>query len=379
MRTDRAIGTVVSALDRVVPNRSAVVLRTTPDISDQGLLLLAALERRGVGPVSWLVDDPQGPLAHRLDCEVIPARSPRAVWAYLRARVVVHTHGVFGSRSTGRGKRLLNIWHGMPVKRLDEDSDVGRYQCDLTIATSPLHAGHLAATWGLPAERVRITGLPRNDLLVRPRPPLPAPLRERTGGRPLVVWLPTFRTTAVGNEYADGRELGTAFQFAGADPASVDAAMGRLGVHCLVKSHPLAPRPEVAELDNLTIWPNAEMEAADLTLYEVLAQADLLVTDHSSVWIDFLLTQRPMVFAISDREEYEASRGYYFDDLDALLPGPIVSDLPGLEAALGKAIEKPDRWAERRREALPEHHTHVDAGSADRVADLVVELLDAGR
>ncbi len=339
------------------------------------------LPSRGVvsDPVTWLVDDAGSRLVGRLNCTVLPARSLRATWAYLRAPLVIHTHGAFGSRSGGRRKTFLNIWHGMPVKRLETGSEVGRNQTDLTIATAPVHARHLAETWGIPIDRVRLTGLPRNDLLARPRPDMPVTLCELTGGRPLVVWLPTFRTTVVGNAYTDGQDLATAFQFADADPVSINELMARLGLHCLVKSHPLAPKPEVAQLSNLTIWSNAEMEAADLTLYEILAPADLLVTDHSSVWIDFLLTQRPMVFAISDRHEYETGRGYYFDDLDALLPGPIVADVTALEVAVGEALQHPGTWADQRRSALEEHHVHVDAGSADRVAELVVELLHDDR
>jgi CDP-glycerol glycerophosphotransferase (TagB/SpsB family) len=351
-------------------------VRTTPDISDQGRELVRALERRGGPPVSWLADDPTGPLAAGLPGTVLPSRSWSAVWAYWRARVVVHTHGVYGSGPGSRRKRFVNLWHGMPVKRLDAGSDVGRFQTDVAIATAPVHAEHLAQTWGIPVDRFALTGLPRNDLLVRPRTPLPPALAELLGDRPLVVWLPTFRQSVRGQVRADGTDLGTVTQFAEADPGAVDEAMARLGAHCLIKAHPLAERPATSHLPGVTVWSNHEMEAAGLTLYELLAHADVLITDHSSVWIDFLLTQRPIVFAISDREDYEASRGYYFSDLDALLPGPIAEDMAALEAELGKVLVGDDAWVERRRTARREHHVHTDAGSADRVAALVADLLD---
>lgn len=363
--------------DRVLPKNDSVVVRTGPDFDDQGRELVAALVRAGHTRITWLVSDrtdpgPAGPVA----ASVVPARSLAGLRAYWRARVVVHTHGVYGSRRTSRSKVFVNLWHGMPVKRLPSDSDVGRNQTDLTIATAPIHADNLATTWGLSADQVVVTGLPRNDVLVdRNGETGGTGLQELTGGRPLVVWLPTYRSIA-GDAEVDGIDTGNVSQFAGGTAEAVNELLARLDVHGVLKAHPLAPRPEVTHLSHLDVWDEDDLAASGLTLYELLAHADVLVSDHSSVWIDFLLTQRPMVFAVSDLEEYAGSRGFYFDPVTDLFPGPLVTDLAGLERELGAAVAAgpgDDAWAERRREALPLHHVHVDAASADRVARLVLD------
>lgn len=366
--------------DRVLPEGDHVVVRTGPDFDDQGRELVAALARAGHRQVTWLVSQrtdpgPAGPVAAR----VVPARSLAGLRAYWRARVVAHTHGVYGSRRTSSGKVFVNLWHGMPVKRLPPLSDVGRNQTDLTVATSAVHAANLAATWGLAPEQVAVTGLPRNDVLVsRAQDPLPEVLRRLTGGRPLVVWLPTYRRVA-GDDEVDGVDVGHASQFAGGSAEAVNAVLARLGAHAVLKPHPLAPRPDVARLSNLDVWSEDDLDASGLTLYQLLAHADVLISDHSSVWIDYLLTQRPVVFAVSDLEEYATSRGFYFDPVTDLFPGPLVTDLAELEGALGEALAGDDAWAERRREALELHHLHRDAASADRVAELVLDALRTGR
>jgi CDP-glycerol glycerophosphotransferase len=285
--------------------------------------------------------------------------------------VVVHTHGVFGSKPGGRGKRFVNVWHGMPVKLLEQSSIVGRNQTDVTIATSPLHAEHLAETWGLRSDQVAVTGLPRNDLLAGPPPLRPQWLAEVLGERKLVMWLPTFRTGVRRVARAEGVDTGTDTQFEGADAAAVDRLMAELGAHCIVKAHPMAPQPERQDLPNLTILGASHLEELGTTLYELLAHADVLVTDHSSVWIDFLLTGRPMVFTISDREQYAADRGYYFDDLDSLLPGPIVTSFDELAEPLADALAGAAGWKAAREDALALHHVHTDDRSAERVADLI--------
>lgn len=366
--------------DRLLPEGDHVVVRTGPDFDDQGRELVAALARAGHRQVTWLVSQrtdpgPAGPVAAR----VVPARSLAGLRAYWRARVVAHTHGVYGSRRTSSGKVFVNLWHGMPVKRLPPLSDVGRNQTDLTVATSAVHAANLAATWGLAPEQVAVTGLPRNDVLVsRAQDPLPEVLRRLTGGRPLVVWLPTYRRVA-GDDEVDGVDVGHASQFAGGSAEAVNAVLARLGAHAVLKPHPLAPRPDVARLSNLDVWSEDDLDASGLTLYQLLAHADVLISDHSSVWIDYLLTQRPVVFAVSDLEEYATSRGFYFDPVTDLFPGPLVTDLAELERALGEALAGDDAWAERRREALELHHLHRDAASADRVAELVLDALRTGR
>ena len=366
----------IEVVDRLVPKRRAVVVRTLPDYCDQGRETVRALVERGISVV-YLVDglDRPRPPMEELPCEVRGARTLGGLVAYWRAKVVVHTHGVFGSIPGGRGKRFVNIWHGMPVKLLEHSTAVGHRQTDLTVATARVHADHLAATWDLAPERIVLTGLPRNDLLAGQVPEPPDWLAVKLEGRKLVLWMPTFRA-GTGRDLArlsrsEGIDLGTETQFEGADLEAVDRLMGEVGALCIIKTHPLVPRRERVELPNTMVLGGPDLEVLGTTLYRLLAQADVLITDHSSVWIDFVLTGRPMVFTISDREQYGSDRGYYFDDLDALFPGPIVTRFADLAEPLRDALDGAPGWAGARAEALVTHHVHTDDGSAGRLADLI--------
>jgi CDP-glycerol glycerophosphotransferase len=376
---ERVLLALVTLGDRLSPKHDEVVVRTGPDFDDQGREMVAALLRAGIGPVTLLVVDatdpgPVGPVG----CPVVSIRSFAGVRAFWRARVVIHSHGVFGARPMSKRKVFVNIWHGMPIKRLEAGSEVGRNQTSFTVATAPVHADHLAATWDLPLDRVAMTGLPRNDALVREAgAPRPDALRAVAGDRPLVAWLPTFRTNvdASAGAAVDGVDTGTVSQFGGATPEVANALMARLGLHAIIKPHPLAPAPDRASFSNLEVWSDADLAQAGLTLYRLLAHADIVITDHSSVWIDYLLVQRPIVFAVSDLEEYAETRGFYFPSVPDLLPGPLVTDLASLEPALAAAARGGGPWEERRRSSLAFHHVHVDAQSADRVAALVGDAL----
>ena len=62
-----------------------------------------------------------------------------------------------------------------------------------------------------------------------------------------------------------------------------------------------------------------EEAAEDVT--GVLGIFDLLVTDYSSIYIDYLLTEKPLIFLPYDKEKYLKGRGMNFD-YDEVTPGP---------------------------------------------------------
>jgi CDP-glycerol glycerophosphotransferase (TagB/SpsB family) len=374
------LGTALGVLDRGLPWKRGIVLYTFPDFDDQGLAMCTALAARAE-PISWLCRSGDAAQLRALEpgladrVRVLPVRSPRGAWAYVRARTVIHTHGLYRQPARSNRKYFVNLWHGMPVKRLTAEPRLAERQTDALTVTSEVHAIHLADAWGLDAAAIHQTGLPRNDRMLR------AAQRERpeavaalAGRRPLVVWLPTYRQSVVGDIRRDGTEFGNPFQMPNATVSGVMELAEQLGVHVVVKLHPMAPSQDIGEYGALSMWDEDALAAHHLTLYELLGHADVLITDHSSVWVDFLMLDRPLIFSIADLETYAASRGHYFQPLADHLPGPLVTDLTELGNCLQETLTEPDaaeRWAGVRARLLAVHHRWVDDGSAARVASLV--------
>jgi CDP-glycerol glycerophosphotransferase (TagB/SpsB family) len=341
-----------------------------------------ALADAGLGPITWLCVDAPEPGPRATDSalpdttRVVRARSARGVWAYVRARAVVHTHGVYEAPRRSRRKVFVNVWHGMPVKRLDIRPLIAARQTDVFTATSEVHGEHVMQSWGLARSQIAVTGLPRNDRMLRASSsPRPRMLEGVTHGKPLVLWMPTYRQSVAGDIRLDGHEFGNDFEFPGADSQTISALARRCDAHVIAKLHPMSPVGRLGEYDGLSVWDEFSLRAHGLTLYELLGHADVLVTDHSSVWVDFLLLDRPIVFSIADLTEYSRTRGHYFQPLAQHLPGPLVTDIPGLEACLRESLAGSPEWSRRRRELRSVHHAHVDALSAARVASLVGERL----
>jgi CDP-glycerol glycerophosphotransferase len=104
---------------------------------------------------------------------------------------------------------------------------------------------------------------------------------------------------------------------------------------------------------------------------ELLLAADVLVTDYSSVAVDFANTGRPMLFYTYDLDAYQDEiRGFYLD-FPATVPGPLLRtgdeladalrDLDGVQAAYA------ERYAAFRTEFCGLDDGHAAARVVDRL------------
>jgi CDP-glycerol glycerophosphotransferase (TagB/SpsB family) len=185
------------------------------------------------------------------------------------------------------------------------------------------------------------------------------------------LWLPTYRGALPGGRGGDtvGSPNGLPF-----DQASLKALDEQLALHritLVLKPHPLASVHLLDHGHGLRVIRQPEIESSGISLYQMLAAADGLVTDASSVWIDYLLTQRPIIFAFPDLEEYRQRRGLNLEPYEDWAPGPIAHDYPSLVTFLRDFSLGSDPYVKRRSDRLRQLHLHDDASSADRLLDLL--------
>lgn len=371
----------LTAAALVLPVTDGVAIHAFPDVEDQTLALTAALRDGRYGPITILLNDrgTRGTaIAQRPELEgvrFVPYRSVQGVIVYARSRVRFTTHGSMAGAPTNRQALTVNVWHGMPVKTIGRDAGGGGVPADLAVATSDVFRPILSAAWDMPEERVHSIGIPRNDRLLRSAQSStgPAGLGLPDGQR-LVMLLPTWRATNEAD--IDATAFGTGSDGSAGSLAALDAAIEGLGLHCVVKPHPLAGEPEPYVGRNVRVITDRDIANAGVSLYELLGRADILVTDYSSVWIDYLLLDRPIVFHMPDETEYRSARGVYFDDLHNWVPGPVVSDLPSLVNELTSLARGEDEYAAARVERRAQLHAHIDARSTERLLAQVDGLLD---
>jgi CDP-glycerol glycerophosphotransferase (TagB/SpsB family) len=88
--------------------------------------------------------------------------------------------------------------------------------------------------------------------------------------------------------------------------------------------------------------------ASEVDSLELLLISDVLITDYSGAYVDYLLLDRPILHFVYDYDEYMGTdRGLYFD-LDDIAGGPLLRELTGLLEALDQHLRNPVLGAERR-------------------------------
>jgi CDP-glycerol glycerophosphotransferase (TagB/SpsB family) len=176
---------------------------------------------------------------------------------------------------------------------------------------------------------------------------------ERAAGRRVVMYAPTFRR---GMKELPIEEFLPFHQMA--------AWLNDANMSLIVNLHPKY-RMQAKGID----MPHMAF-AGDGDVNPLLAYVDVLVTDYSSIFTDFLLLDRPMVFYAFDLDDYAEREGLAID-YDTV-PGEVASDFPSLLAGIERAITL-DPAKQKRRVSAALYHSHADAKASERILN---ELID---
>lgn len=242
----------------------------------------------------------------------------------------------------------LNTWHGTPAKAMGYDVpggaiDAGNVVRNFVSADYLLAPNADTSTMYLDGYRMRhiyrgimiCEGTPRIDRQIgRPRDEAGIRARLRRLGvagsadERLLVYAPTWR----GDFYdpdVDVEQLQTTVR-------SLGALVADTGYRVVLKVHQRLHHLAHAAPDLAAVLvPN------DIPTNDLLAVTDVLVTDYSSIFVDFLATGRPILFYTPDLEDYAATRGFYLSPGE--WPGPVCRTVEELaHAVLELGSGRPD-------------------------------------
>lgn len=302
---------------RIVPsNPRRVCYASEPDYADSAFAVYRHLleTRDGLEHV-WLLNDLSAGGRLREDFERMARPGHRLVirpWrlrsypAFLRSRYSFHTHGLYSFARPSNGRVSVSLWHGMPVKairRLHKGNTVlfpvrGTYQ----VATSSFFRYVVASAFDVDPHDVLVSGLPRTDVLkgfTAPRHDREA-IADRLGldpDRPWLLWMPTHRSEP------DFRGSRPARSFIDATDPALMRALGDAcrdsGVQVIVKLHIFdLLNVDAGAIDlpfeTMSLVTAPDWQALGIQLYDLVAASDGLITDVSSVFMDYLHTGRPI-------------------------------------------------------------------------------------
>lgn len=356
-RADRLRLRMLRTLLWCTPALRHVVVAGSPDDEGNSVEVVRALAART--RVYWLVNDPPDSVrwlvadaegADTIRC--VPRDSWRAYLAYVTARHIFFTHGLYGSPPPPPHKTIVNLWHGDGPKRRKGFADI---RSTVIVAGTRLWGQRRPEIFGMPEDSLLITGNPRVDQFERPADDRAFAALGLPAGRPLLLWLPTYRRT----EYR-GTRIAQVRNWSDADELSRSAtvrgfaeALAEAGRACGVT---VAIKPHALDVDGyeglgLRVITSGDLAAAGTTLYQLLGASCGLVTDYSSVWTDYLCLERPIGFFCPDLEDYRNDRGLNVDRYETLLPGPLLQTPADAGTFVRQCLDEPAAATAHRKRA----------------------------
>lgn len=325
------------------------------------------------------------------------------LWCALRAGVylldcrVNDVHGL-----AWRGAVKVNLWHGVPLKKIERDIEQADHtvsrayrgplfdrlllklrrpelteRYDMILATSETTAERFSSAFGVGRDAVIRAGYPRTDPLLADHGDSPFLVPEeravveelaahRREGRRVLFYMPTFRDWS-----------NTADRVIPIDWARLDRTLDARGGVLYCKLHPgdRANLPDVGALRRIRLLPSG------MDPYPLLRHTDALISDYSSIFFDYLMLDRPILFYPYDLADYERYSRSLYDDYATVTPGPKAHDAASLDAMVAELLARYDAEAERfrgeRERVRARFFEHVDDRASARLFETLLTRVAA--
>ena len=330
-------------------------------------------------------------LADEYDIRLVVQNSSDDFYNLIGAsNMIVTTHGCIKSR---RDQISAELWHGIPLKTIgdmvndinDESRKTHNYwwsKADVVTSYSQTYSTLMNACVNIGGHKFVITGAPRNDLLLTSdgRKKLSELTDIDLTGKKILFFLPTFRTTFYGR-YDGNKEWDNIFGMKDFDIIEFDKFLEDNNILMVAKLHPNEEYKILNQIEgkvtkNTILIRNSDLEENRTDLYEILNSADVLITDYSSVYFDFLLLDRPMIFTPVDLGSYRELRGLLLEPFDFWTPGPKALDQKTLEREILHCLSGNSHYANERKTIRDIMHHYQDANSGKRVWDMLIKMLN---
>lgn len=378
---------LITSCAGVLPLKRRVLLESSPDLACNVFpVFREMLEDPAFADVelTWLVKDsslwreryPQDNVTF-VDYDPSDRKQKlRAIKLALTSKCVLFCNKTLWSPR--KGQLSLFLGHGTPIKQCKGFYTPGTFCNRWSYPSEPVKPV-MEEQLGLAPEQGLCLGYPRNDALFHPSGAMDKVVDRQ--GRKCIFWLPTFRQHT--KDYDNNYTLpGCGLPLLGEEGAleELNRALEEAGILLLLKPHPVQDMSAIraGSYSGFQLIYDSDLQKADVQLYEMLADADALLTDYSSVYCDYLLTGKPIGLTFDDLEQYEGSRGLVMEDIRSLVKGRYLYTLPDLLEFIGEIARGEDPAREERAAANDYYNHWQNDGSAERVADCIRTFFEKG-
>lgn len=283
------------------------------------------------------------------------------------------------NRYTINRKYVIMMWHGStPIKKIVFDDTITRKKQFLLEKLLYLVFPFLGATrlegvaisgseeaskifqsaFQAKEKQILLTGFPRNDSFFQndQRAPILNEIKSlKKTSTNTVIYMPTHRKEGKG-------EIPELFKI---DLKKLNQSLKILKTKLFIKLHYFhLNKHNYRNFSHIYFVTDNDI---DQDIYTILPKFDMLITDFSSVHFDFLLTNKPIIFAPFDKEKYLMNDREFYYHYNDVTPGPKARDWDELLVYIEKFIQNPKLYEKERQIVLKKFNKFIDSNNCQRV------------
>ena len=262
----------------------------------------------------------------------------------------------------------INLWHAITLKKIGCDVDKEfsfknrkpqfslkyfkyfiypflKVDYDFVIASSEENAKKMITAFNLQRDNIIISGLPRTDILKN----------RNKNDHAIVAYLPTFRDNSHFN------------YFENFNTKSLNRYFQKKNIFFYYKTH-------FADESNWDLNEERIQEIPQDDIYAFLKSVDILITDYSSVFFDFCLSNRPIIFAPFDIKTYIAKDRELYYNYEDVTPGPKCKSWQEVITEIDSILNGNDSYRKDRETINKKFNKFNDFKNSNRLAKEILSL-----
>lgn len=367
-----------------------IVMESEGDLSDNAYALYDYMRANGYLKkyhVVWLVDNIEGAKKRkeRFPNTIFVQKRPIRLnkkWAEVLAtcKWYIYDHCNLLAPLVKREEQMVvYLSHGWGYKAAKggfTTNDLTHY--DMITVTGPIPAKGMSEYWQEPEEKAVITGYPRLDYFFHPDTSVLDKINKKwhfDQYHKVIFWMPTFRQSnneSLSEDYIKNQTGLPIFETRDSLLEFSDFLKEKNLILVFKLHHLQAALPVFqSHFDNILLVRDEELHNLGVQLYQFISMADVMISDYSSISIDFLLKDKPIVFTLDDYKEYDKSRGLFPKNAIDYMKGYHVYNQKELEESISEIAEEVDTYKDDRDAIMKDYHTYTDGYSAMRVLNAI--------
>ncbi|MEG0279239.1 MAG: CDP-glycerol glycerophosphotransferase family protein [Morganella sp. (in: enterobacteria)] len=252
-----------------------------------------------------------------------------------------------------KNRILINLWHGIPLKKIGlmGYSGINKIRVALTLkmfaskySLFSSTSKHLNAIYSksflIDSSVIKVMGQPRNDKLFEQPKDLNDFIQDIPEYKKVILYAPTWRAGIYGKNWVGADTQ--FFPFSDFSLEKLEAFLDKNKYLLLLRPHHLQ-KIDISKSKWIRTITSDECEE----IMDVMSHFDLLITDYSSIYFDFLLLNKPVMFLPYDLDIYQQQVGLNFD-YNLSTPGPKPSTQKEFIAEIEESLTNNEYYLDNR-------------------------------